>query len=99
MKAIQFKLVCVIASLICVSFILSSCGYKISKENYEKIQTGMTMAEVKDILGEPTESSSGNVLGISGTSSKWIKGNVLISIQFVNQKVRLKNFSDTYVQK
>ena len=99
MKKNQFKFICFIGSLICFFLILSSCGYKINKANYEKIETGMTIAQVTKILGEPTESSSGNILGISGTSSKWIKGNILISIQFVNGKVRLKNFSDTYVQK
>ncbi|QTA83448.1 Lipoprotein SmpA/OmlA domain-containing protein [Desulfonema limicola] len=98
MKTNQFKLICIIASLICFSLVLTSCGYKISKDNYEKIQTGMTTEQVIKILGEPTESSSANILGISGTSSKWIKGNILISIQFVNDKVRLKNFSDTYTK-
>ena len=99
MKLRQFRKFCMISMLVCFLAVMSSCGYKISKSNYEKIETGMTQEEVYKILGKPTESSTGSVLGISGTSSKWIKGEIFISVQFVNKKVRLKNFSDTYQPK
>jgi hypothetical protein len=67
-------------------------GSKISQENFEKIQTGMTLAQVQAILGEATESSSLDVAGVSGTVSKWKAGDITISIQFVNGKVVAKQF-------
>ena len=78
--------------VICMS--LGSCGgSKISQENFEKIQTGMTLAQVQAILGEATESSSLDVAVVSGTVSKWKAGDVTITIQFVNGKVVAKQLS------
>ena len=81
-----------LAIVICMS--LASCaGSKISQANFEKIQTGMPLAQVTAILGEPTESSSVDVAVFSGTVSKWKAGNVTITIQFVNGKVVAKQLS------
>ena len=80
------------AIVICMS-LLSCSGSKISQENFEKIQTGMSMTQVTAILGEPTESSSVDVAVFSGTVSKWKAGGVTITIQFVNGKVVAKQFS------
>jgi outer membrane protein assembly factor BamE (lipoprotein component of BamABCDE complex) len=78
--------------VICMS--LAACsGSKISQENFEQIHTGMTLAQVTAILGEPTEASSVDVAVFSGASSKWIKGDVTITIQFVNGKVVAKQLS------
>jgi outer membrane protein assembly factor BamE (lipoprotein component of BamABCDE complex) len=41
---------------------------KMNQDNFEKIKTGMTLAEVKAILGEPADSSSIDVAVISGTT-------------------------------
>jgi outer membrane protein assembly factor BamE (lipoprotein component of BamABCDE complex) len=77
-----------------ISLSLISCGgSKLTQENFDKIQTGMTLAQVKIILGDPTESSSVDVAVFSGTVSKWKQGNVTITIQFVNGKVVAKQFS------
>ena len=78
--------------VICMSLV-SCSGLKISQENFEKIQTGMSLAQVTAILGEPTESSSVDVAVFSGTVSKWRAGGVTITIQFVNGKVVAKQFS------
>jgi outer membrane protein assembly factor BamE (lipoprotein component of BamABCDE complex) len=78
--------------VICMSLV-SCSGSKISQENFEKIQTGMPLAQVLAILGEPTESSSVDVAVFSGTVSKWRAGDVTITIQFVNGKVVAKQFS------
>ena len=78
--------------VICMSLV-SCSGSKISQENFEKIQTGMPLAQVTAILGEPTESSSVDVAVFSGTVSKWRAGGVTITIQFVNGKVVAKQFS------
>ena len=78
--------------VICMSLV-SCSGSKISQENFEKIQTGMALAQVQAILGEPTESSSVDVAVFSGTVSKWKAGDVTITIQFVNSKVVAKQLS------
>ena len=71
--------------------LLAACS-KVTQENFARIQDGMTEQEVTAILGSPTESSSGSILGISGTSSKWVAGDAVISIRFVNGKVALRSF-------
>ena len=78
--------------VICMSLVACS-SFKISQENFEKIQTGMSLAQVTAILGEPTESSSVDVAVFSGTVSKWKGGDVTITIQFVNNKVVAKQLS------
>jgi hypothetical protein len=52
----------------------------------------MAEADVIAILGKPSESSSVQVLGVSGTASKWVDGATTITIRFVNGKVALKSF-------
>lgn len=86
-----FKLVVYIGLLV----ILSACVTKINQENYEKIQEGMTIEEVKTILGEPTESKSAGIGGlVSGTSAVWKGENITIDIKFLNGKVQLKSFTE-----
>ncbi len=76
-----------------VILLLAACS-KVSQENFARIQDGMTEQEVTAILGSPTESSSGSILGISGTSSKWVAGDAVILIRFVNGKVALRSFEN-----
>jgi hypothetical protein len=71
--------------------LLAACS-KVTQENFAKIQDGMSEQEVTAILGSPTESSSGSILGISGTASKWAGGDATIAIRFVNGKVALRSF-------
>ncbi len=71
--------------------LLAACT-KVTQENFSRIRDGMTEQEVTAILGSPTESSSGNILGVSGTSSKWAGGEATITIRFVNGKVALRSF-------
>jgi outer membrane protein assembly factor BamE (lipoprotein component of BamABCDE complex) len=78
--------------VVCMSLV-SCSGFKISQENFEKIKTGMSLAQVTAILGEPTESSSVDVAVFSGTVSKWKAADVTITIQFVNGKVVAKQLS------
>jgi outer membrane protein assembly factor BamE (lipoprotein component of BamABCDE complex) len=79
--------------LVLCTLCLLACGSRVSRENFEKIQTGMTMAQVTDILGEPMESSSVDVAVFSGTVSTWKAGDVTITVQFVNGKVMAKQLS------
>ena len=81
-----------LSMVICMSLV-SCSGSKISQENFEKIQTGMSLTQVTAILGEPTESSSVDLAVFSGAVSKWQAEGVTITIQFVNGKVVAKQFS------
>ena len=65
---------------------------KINEENFGKVREGMSEQEVLSVLGTPTESSSVSVLGLSGTASKWVAKDAVITVQFVNGKVRGKSF-------
>ncbi len=70
------------------------CGSKVSKSNYDKINNGMTVAEVEKILGEG-ELQAGGSAGIGGLTGsakvyKWIDGDKTITVTFVNDKVTLK---------
>ena len=73
------------------ALMLASCS-KVTQENFAKIQDGMTEQEVSSILGSPAESSSGSILGVSGTSSVWKDDGTTITVRFVNGKVAMKSF-------
>jgi hypothetical protein len=71
--------------------LLAACS-KVTQENFARIEEGMSEQEVIAILGAPTESSSVNVLGVSGTASRWTGGGATITVRFVNGSVALKTF-------
>lgn len=75
-----------------VSLLLVGCGSKVTQENFDKIQAGMSQDEVVAILGEPTESSGASVGPISGGTWIWKKDRATIVIQFVGGKVLAKQF-------
>ncbi len=73
---------------------LTGCApSKVNKENFDKIKLGMTQEEVQHLLGPPTEASGLEIPVFSGTASKWVQGDTVITIQFVNGKVMAKEFS------
>jgi hypothetical protein len=76
---------------LCLGAALWACS-PINQGNFDKIQNGMTMEQVKAILGEPTESSSLGLGPLSGTAAVWKGGNGTITVQFINNKVKLKTF-------
>ena len=71
---------------------LSGCSPSINEENFDRIQPGMAEMEVINILGEPTESANMTIGTLSGTTSTWEDEKGKITIQFVNGKVKVKNF-------
>jgi hypothetical protein len=73
--------------------LLFGCGSKVNQENFDKIKTGMTLEEVKTILGEPGETSSVGLGPMSGTSAIWKTKGGRVSIQFVNNKATIKSFT------
>jgi hypothetical protein len=73
------------------ALLIAGCS-RVTQENFLKVRDGMTEEEVIALLGRPTESNSVNLLGVSGTSSRWVAGDAVIAIQFVNGKVAFKSF-------
>lgn len=71
--------------------LLAACS-KVSEQNFGKIEEGMTEEQVMAILGKPTEANSVSVLGVSGTTSRWVGNGATITVRFVNGKVALKSF-------
>ena len=71
--------------------LLAACS-KVNQENFLKIEDGMTEQEVVALLGRPSESNSVNLLGMSGTSSRWVSGDVVVVVSFVNGKVAFKSY-------
>jgi hypothetical protein len=71
--------------------ILAACS-KITQDNFAKVDIGMAEQDVIALLGSPTESNSVDVLGVSGTSSRWVGRDAQITIRFVNGKVAYRAF-------
>jgi hypothetical protein len=86
MKATISLLISVLAAVL-----LAACT-RITQENFSRIERGMSEQEVISILGSPTESSSVDVLGISGTAARWAGNDAEITVRFVGGKVALKSF-------
>ena len=76
------------------ALLIAGCS-RVTQENFLKIQEGMSEQEVASLLGSPTESNSVNVLGVSGTASRWVAKDAEITVRFVNGKVALKSFDKT----
>lgn len=72
---------------------LIACTKSISEENYNKITSGMTYEEVVKILGKPTNTGKFALGEISATTATWEGDNGKVVIQFINNIVKLKNFS------
>jgi hypothetical protein len=73
------------------ALLIAGCS-RVTQENFLKIQEGMSEEEVISLLGRPTESNSVNILGVSGTASRWVGTDAVISVRFVNGKVALKSY-------
>jgi hypothetical protein len=82
------------AFVLMISSILVGCGKRISQGGYERISTDMTLSEVESILGPGTEQSSSDAsfggISMSGKNMVWQDGERIISITFVNEKVKAK---------
>lgn len=88
-----------LTALLLLLLALTACGSKVNESNYAKIEIDMTEAQVRSLLGTPTDSSGINVAGLSGTSSKWVSKEGTINVQFLNGKVKAKAFSKPSGQK
>ena len=70
-----------------------ACGSSVTRANFEKIENDMPQEEVIAILGEPADSNSAGVGGFSAGMATWRGDGNVITIQFVNGKVKGKQFS------
>jgi hypothetical protein len=76
---------------VAAALLIAACS-KVTQDNFAKIQDGMSEQEMIALLGSPTESNSINVLGVSGTASRWAARDAVITVSFVNGKVAVKTF-------
>lgn len=72
---------------------LAACA-RPTKANYDKVETDMAYEQVVDILGQPDEVTSAGAMGFSAKSATWKTEHITIAIQFVNEKVKIKSFSE-----
>jgi outer membrane protein assembly factor BamE (lipoprotein component of BamABCDE complex) len=66
--------------------LLAACS-KLTQDNLQKIHSGMSITDVKAILGEPTSSQQGSFLGQTGTVFVYHTDKSDVKITFINDKV------------
>ena len=94
LKVVGLRLFCLVLLTALLGAGLTECApSKVNKDNFDKIRLGMTQEEVQGLLGPPTEASGVDLPIFSGTASKWVQGETVITIQFINGKVVAKEFS------
>lgn len=71
---------------------LTACS-KATQENYDKIENDMPRSQVHEILGKPDEVNSSSLGSLSFTNDSWQGRDHTISIQYANDKVKLKHIS------
>lgn len=82
------------AGSLLLALLLAACS-RVTADNFEKINDGMSEQEVRALLGSPTESNSVTVLGVSGSASRWTGRDAEVVVRFINGKVALKTFEKT----
>jgi hypothetical protein len=75
--------------------LLAGCNQKtVTKENYDRVENGMSTEEVVEILGEPDDKTSAGAAmeGVTGSTAtySWTDGDRTITVVFVNDKVFTK---------
>lgn len=80
-------------------FSLAACSDPISRENYEKIETGMSQDQVFEILGEPDDFNSVELGELSGGTARWQGKTQTISVTFTNEKVAFKRIAETEAER
>jgi len=73
--------------LLTTVLVLTACASKLTQENLQKVHSGMTIDEVKAILGNPTDSQSADMLGFKSTSFTYHTKTADVKIVFLNDKV------------
>lgn len=73
--------------------LLAGCGSKLTVDNLNKVENGMTEPQVKGILGSPTHVETGSALGVTATTYHYKSGDKEVTVVFVNGKVMSKSGS------
>jgi len=82
---------------VALSFILAACGggspLTLNQDNLNKIHDDMTQAEVRDVMGAPTESKDEPIPIVGGTQTTYIYRNDTseVVIVFKNDQVKEKH--------
>lgn len=77
--------------------LLAACSSRVTPENYEKLQSGMSKAQVHTILGAPdsvTSDDIGNVLSL--TKETWKSRKQSITVTYGNDSLALKSLDDPH---
>lgn len=80
-------------AIVVLCFTLVACGSRVNQENYEKVRNDMSVEQVNDILGKPTEVSSFGIGSLSATTSKWEGKTHSILVTFANDRVKMKTYT------
>jgi outer membrane protein assembly factor BamE (lipoprotein component of BamABCDE complex) len=80
-------------TLIAATALLAACTSKLTNDNLNKIKTGMTQVQVKEVLGTPSRSETGSTLGVEGATFYYSKSGTEVKIVFLNDAVILKSGS------
>jgi hypothetical protein len=78
------------ALALALCLILAGCGSKVTKDNFDKISTGMTESQVEAIMGKGEEQSAAVAvpgMSVSAKTIVWKDGEKSISVVFTNGKV------------
>lgn len=89
--SVRFFILALVAAIMLCS--LPACDSSPGEREFDRVENGMSKAEVFDILGEPTETSGLELGGLSGTSAVWENDRTRMTIQFINDKVKIKQFT------
>ena len=82
------------ALLLCA---LAACGAKLSQANYEQVKDGMTSAQVRSILGAPTEMNTAS-LPLVGTVTTYTYRTKKSEATFIFYEDKLKTKAGTIVE-
>ncbi len=73
--------------ILAAALALVACTSKLNDENLRKIHSGMTIDEVKAILGNPTDVQTADMLGFKGTVYLYHTKSADVKITFLDNKV------------
>jgi outer membrane protein assembly factor BamE (lipoprotein component of BamABCDE complex) len=76
------KTTLIVVLFLTISLLLTGCS-KVNKENYQRLQTGMTYREVCGILGKPVRKGE----SLSYTTYTWRDKDKMIKVKFTNERV------------
>ncbi len=79
-------------SVVLMAILLIACS-KATQDNFDKVEADMSREEVHSILGPPDEVNSTSFGKVSFTSETWKGRKHTISIQYANDKVKMRNIS------